>query len=76
MAADVREMKRQFKELETRRDELVEQLKQLRRRHERKEITDQEYEDKQYVIEREIVEVMDRLVQMRYLLNIGDGASG
>jgi len=73
MAADTKVMQKHLKELETRRDALVEELKELRRRLERKEMSDEEYADRRYPIEREIVEVMDRLAQMRYLLNIGEG---
>ena len=66
-------MEKRFKELERRRDELVDALKLLRQQHERREVTDDDYQAKRYGIEREIVEVMDRLTQMRYLMESGYG---
>lgn len=69
MAADPKVMKKRFKELEARRDQLVDELKELGGQRDRKEITDDEYASRRYGIEREIVEVMDRLAQMRYLLS-------
>jgi len=71
--ADIKDMEKRFKELERRRDELVDALKLLRQRHERREVTDDDYQAKRYGIEREIVEVMDRLTQMRYLMESGYG---
>jgi len=76
MAADAKAMRKRFKELETRRDELVNELKDLSRRFDRKEITDDEYANRRHEIERHIVEVMDRLAQMRYLLSMGNAGFG
>jgi len=73
LVADIKDMEKRFKELERRRDELVDALKLLRQRHERREVTDDDYQAKRYGIEREIVEVMDRLTQMRYLMESGYG---
>ncbi|MBS7609775.1 hypothetical protein KEJ19_04295 [Candidatus Bathyarchaeota archaeon] len=64
-------MKQRLKELEKRRDELLKELKELKRRFENKELSHEEYEIKRHGIEREIVEVMDRLVQIQFLLGGG-----
>ncbi|MEM3692484.1 MAG: hypothetical protein QXI39_00470 [Candidatus Bathyarchaeia archaeon] len=64
-------MKQKLKELEKRRDELLKELKELKRRFENKELSQEEYEVKRHGVEREIVEVMDRLVQIQFLLGGG-----
>ncbi|MEM2925935.1 MAG: hypothetical protein QXO94_00515 [Candidatus Bathyarchaeia archaeon] len=64
-------MKQKLKELEKRRDELLKELKELKRRFENKELSQEEYEIKRHGVEREIVEVMDRLVQIQFLLGGG-----
>jgi uncharacterized membrane protein len=40
----------------------------LRARHERGEISDDEFASRQYGLERQFVEIMDRIAQMNYLL--------
>lgn len=68
---DPKAMKQKLKELEKRRDELLKELKELKRRFESKELSQEEYEIKRHGVEREIVEVMDRLVQIQFLLGGG-----
>ena len=55
------------KDLEKQRDELVEELKNLDKRRETGEIDEDEYKKKRQDAERAVVEVMDRLAQMKFL---------
>jgi CRISPR/Cas system-associated protein Cas5 (RAMP superfamily) len=68
---DQKAMKQKLKELEKRRDQLLEELRNLKRRYEKKELSKEEYEIKRHGVEREIVEVMDRMVQIQFLLSGG-----
>ncbi|HDM88818.1 MAG TPA: hypothetical protein ENG65_02360 [Candidatus Bathyarchaeota archaeon] len=56
-----------IKDLESQRDRLVEELKRLDERLKRGEIDEETYKQERHRIERSIVEVMDRLAQMRFL---------
>jgi uncharacterized membrane protein len=55
------------KDLEKQRDRLVDELKNLEERRKKGELSEESYEEKRREIERAIVEVMDRLAQMRFL---------
>jgi uncharacterized membrane protein len=55
------------KDLEKQRDSLVEDLKKLEEKHKKGEVDENMYKQKRHEIERAIVEVMDRLAQMRFL---------
>jgi len=55
------------KDLEKQRDKLVEELKNLEKRRESGEIDEDEYKKKRHDAERAVVEVMDRLAQMKFL---------
>ncbi len=55
------------KDLEKQRDKLVEDLKKLEERLKKGEFDENTYKEKRREIEREIVEVMDRLAQMRFI---------
>jgi flagellar hook-associated protein FlgK len=55
------------KDLEKQRDELVDELKKLEERRKKGEFDENTYKEKRREIERAIVEVMDRLAQMRFL---------
>jgi len=55
------------KDLEKQRDRLVEELKKLEKKRESGEIGEEEYKNKRHDTERAIVEVMDRLAQMKFL---------
>ena len=55
------------KDLEIQRDRLVEELKQLEAKRKSGTIDEDAYEKKRHDTERAIVEVMDRLAQMKFL---------
>ncbi len=55
------------KDLEKQRDRLVDELKMLEEKHKKGEVDEKAYKEKRHDIERAIVEVMDRLAQMRFL---------
>ncbi|MGC8601923.1 MAG: hypothetical protein ACP5GO_06215 [Thermoprotei archaeon] len=54
-------------ELNRRREELTQKLEELQRQHEKGLISDEEYANESKKIQRELVEVMDRIVQMEFL---------
>jgi len=56
------------KSLERRRDQLLKELKKLDEEYKKGKIDKESYEEKRKEIERTIVEVMDRLAQMRFLM--------
>jgi len=55
------------KDLEKQRDRLVDELKKLEEKRKKGEVDENMYKEKRHEIERAIVEVMDRLAQMRFL---------
>jgi len=55
------------KDLEMQRDRLLDELKRLEERHKKGEIDEDSYKEERRRIERSIVEVMDRLAQIRFL---------
>ncbi|MBS7615396.1 hypothetical protein KEJ18_06685 [Candidatus Bathyarchaeota archaeon] len=55
------------KELQRQADKLIEELKKLDERRKKGEFNEDTYKEKRREIEREIVEVMDRLAQMQFL---------
>jgi len=55
------------KELEKKRDKLVEALKNLEEKLKKGELNEDTYKQKRRELEREVIEVMDRLAQMRFL---------
>jgi len=59
------------KDLERRRDSLLNDLKILEKRLKAGEITESQYEKKRHEIERALVEVMDRLAQAKFLMGKG-----
>ena len=56
-----------IKDLETQRDKLLDELKSLDKKREKGEVDEETYKKERHRIERSIVEVMDRLAQMRFL---------
>jgi len=56
------------KSLERQRDQLLKELKSLDENYKKGKIDEQTYKAKRHEIERAIVEVMDRLAQMRFLM--------
>ena len=55
------------KDLEKQRDRLIEDLKKIEEQHKQGAINENTYKEKRHEIERAIVEVMDRLAQMKFL---------
>ncbi len=66
--ADPSAIKSTIEELTKEKDRLVEELLSLKAKYEKGEISKEEYEEKRREIERKIVEVMDRLVQLGFIL--------
>lgn len=60
-----------MKALEKRRKELVEELEQLVEKRKRGEIGEEEFAEKKSQLEREFIEVMDRLAQLRFIVGGG-----
>ena len=56
-----------IKDLEMQRDRLLDELKSLDEKHKKGEVDEDKYKKERHRIERSIVEVMDRLAQMRFL---------
>ncbi len=57
-----------MQELESRKEQLLLQLKKLLVTESRNETSDRDIAQKKNEIERELVEIMDRLTQLSYLL--------
>lgn len=66
--ADPSAIKSTIEELTREKDRLVDELLSLKDSYEKGEISKEEYEEKRRKIERKIVEVMDRLVQLGFIL--------
>ena len=64
---DVEGVAARIKDLEMQRDRLLDELKSLDKKHEKGEVDEETYKKERHKIERSIVEVMDRLAQMRFL---------
>ena len=62
------EIKDRAKSLEKQRDELLKELKKLNEDYKKGKINEDTYKVKRHEIERAIVEVMDRLAQMHFLM--------
>lgn len=62
------EIKDRTKSLEKQRDELLKELKKLNEDYKKGKINEDTYKAKRHEIERAIVEVMDRLAQMHFLM--------
>ena len=56
-----------IKDLEMQRDRLLDELKNLDKKREKGEIDEDMYKKERRKVERSIVEIMDRLAQMRFL---------
>jgi len=67
-AIEVKNEKQMLKELESRKKNLVEQLKRLNKQNSDLELSVEGLNEKKRKVERELVEVMDRLTQLNYLL--------
>ncbi len=71
MAGD-KNVEREYKRLLKERDRLVDELQKLKKRYESGELDKEAYERNRYDIERQIVEVMDRIMQLKFLLGVSD----
>ena len=56
-----------MKELQKKKEELEKEMEKLLKLKKEGKISEEEFEKRKKKIEREFVEVMDRLVQMRYI---------
>ncbi|MFX1294313.1 MAG: hypothetical protein ACFFD2_05570 [Promethearchaeota archaeon] len=58
----------QLKELKNRKEFLIQQLKELNKEKEDKKLSEDDYIHKKKEAERKLIEIMDRLTQLAYLL--------
>jgi len=65
---DVDKIGARAKDLERQRDRLVEELKKLEEDRKKGKVDEGAYTEKRREIERAIVETMDRLAQMRFMM--------
>ncbi len=56
-----------MKELQNRKKSLIQQLKELNKKEQDKMVSEEEYLHEKMEIERELVEIMDRLTQLNYI---------
>ncbi|TFG04813.1 MAG: hypothetical protein EU536_03710 [Promethearchaeota archaeon] len=63
----MKDAKQLIHELESRKDTLVQELKVLNEKESQSELNTQDSHQK-YIIERELVEIMDRLTQYKFLM--------
>lgn len=69
MAGDKR-VEREYRKLLEERDRLVDELRNLEKRYEKGEVDEETYQRNRYDLERRIVEVMDRITQLKFLLGV------
>lgn len=62
------EIKENAKHLEKERDALLKELKELEKMRKEGQISEEEYKERRHKIERGLVETMDRLAQMKFLM--------
>ena len=60
----------EFKNLNRKKDKLVQDIKKLNKDFEQNKIPKDVYEKNKHKLERELVEVMDYLVQYKHVLNL------
>ncbi|MDW8003647.1 MAG: hypothetical protein RMI04_02380 [Thermofilaceae archaeon] len=68
---DFKDPKEALKALEKRQKELVKEMDELVKKKERGEISEEEFGEKRTRIEREFIEVMDRITQLRFIVGGG-----
>ncbi|MEM2849426.1 MAG: hypothetical protein QXI36_04035 [Candidatus Bathyarchaeia archaeon] len=71
MAGD-KNVEKEYKRLLKERDRLLDELQKLKKRYESGELNEETYKRNRYDIERQIVEVMDRITQLKFLLGVAD----
>ena len=57
-----------IQDFQSRKQDLIEQLKELNKKEAENIVSTEDYHHKKREIERELVEIMDRLTQLGYLL--------
>ena len=62
------EIKRRLRYLQKKQETLVKELEKLEERYGKREIGEEVYEEKRIIIERGLVENMDRLAQIKFIL--------
>jgi len=65
-----------LKQLERRKEELAKDIEELEEQHQRGTISDDYYQARLRELQREVVEVMDRIVQMEFLAGRRRALSG
>jgi len=68
---DFKDPREALKMLERRKKELEEEMERLLKKLERGEIGEEEFNERRVKIEREFVEIMDRIVQLRFIVEGG-----
>lgn len=66
-----RRVEEEYRRLLRERDRLIEEIRSLKRRYEKGEVDKESYRRSRYDLERRIVEVMDRIAQLKFLLGVG-----
>lgn len=72
MMAGDKNVEKEYKRLLKERDRLLDELQKLKKRYESGELNEETYKRNRYDIERQIVEVMDRIAQLKFLLGVAD----
>lgn len=72
MMAGDKNVEKEYKRLLKERDRLLDELQKLKKRYESGELNEETYKRNRYDIERQIVEVMDRITQLKFLLGVAD----
>ncbi|MEM2740507.1 MAG: hypothetical protein QXQ29_06885 [Candidatus Bathyarchaeia archaeon] len=64
---DTESVKRKLKELEEEKERIIEEFKKLEKKRSDGVISEGEYREERYRLERRAVEVMDRIAQLRFM---------
>lgn len=64
---DIESVRRKLEELEKERDRIIEEFRRLEEKRNSGAITEDEYREERYKLERRAVEVMDRIAQLRFM---------
>ncbi|MCS7113066.1 MAG: hypothetical protein RMJ00_06460 [Nitrososphaerota archaeon] len=64
---DTESVKRKLEELEEEKERIIEEFKKLEEKRRDGVISEDEYREKRYRLERRAVEVMDRIAQLRFM---------
>lgn len=64
---DTESIKRKLEELEREKERIIEEFKRLEEKLRGGVISEEEYREERYKLERKAVEVMDRIAQLRFM---------